>query len=336
MDRYLAAHPDVFVAPQKESHHFATDFLLPSSPCLDPTVYATLFEGWSGEARVGESSVYYLMSETAAANIHAASAPTVGSGAALALAALLCAAHHASALLLAEVAGEVEDALDRGVVDHAACPDAKILAHLRHPVDLLYSHHHQLVYEGFQDVLDFEAALERGDDGRLADADARVHSNVHLARDYDRVVDFVPQLTRYFDTFGRDNVHVVLFDDLKGNPAGTYEDILEFLGVDSAFRVQFEVHNANKEVRSTRLRDMLRNPPSWLSLPTRLLLPLGMRNEIKRKVKRANTKYVERPPLSPDLRTRLTERFAPRVRDLEQLLGRNLSSWLPAGEKQPC
>lgn len=288
MDRYLAAHPDVFVAPQKESHHFATDFLLPSSPCLDPTVYATLFEGWSGEARVGESSVYYLMSETAAANIH------------------------------------------------AACPDAKILAHLRHPVDLLYSHHHQLVYEGFQDVLDFEAALERGDDGRLADADARVHSNVHLARDYDRVVDFVPQLTRYFDTFGRDNVYVVLFDDLKGNPAGTYEDILEFLGVDSAFRVQFEVHNANKEVRSTRLRDMLRNPPSWLSLPTRLLLPLGMRNEIKRKVKRANTKYVERPPLSPDLRTRLTERFAPRVRDLEQLLGRNLSSWLPAGEKQPC
>lgn len=288
MDRYLAAHPDIFVAPQKESHHFATDFLLPSSPCLDPEVYAKLFEGWSGEARVGESSVYYLMSETAATNIH------------------------------------------------RAHPDAKILAHLRHPVDLLYSHHHQLVYEGFQDVLDFEAALERGDDGRLADADARVHSNVRFAREYERVIDFVPQLQRYFDAFGRDNIHVVLFDELKNNPAGTYEDILGFLGVDSAFQVSFEVHNANKEVRSTRLRDMLRNPPSWLSLPTRLLLPLSMRNEIKRKVKRANTRYVERLPLSPELRARLTERFAPRVRDLEQLLGRNLSSWLPAGEKQHC
>lgn len=279
MDAYLSRHPDVGMASAKESHHLADDFLLPSNPLRDRETYLELFSGVQDRKRLGESSVYYLLSATAARNIHALN------------------------------------------------PDARILIHLRNPVDLLYSHHYQLLFEGFQDIEDFEAAIEAGDDGRLADEDERVRARVCMARDYLGLVDFVPQIERYRALFPPENIRIVLFDDLKEDSETVFVETLRFLGIDSDFRVAFDVHNPNKVVRSVLLRRLLRNPPAWLSFPSRMLFPLSLRNEIKRRVKRANTRFVSRPPLPPEVRARLTQRLAPRVRELEACLGRELPSW---------
>lgn len=73
MHEYLGQHPDIFMPKVKESHHFATDLLPPNRPnsyyrSIDN--YLAIFKGARNEKIVGESSVFYLYSKTAAKNIY--------------------------------------------------------------------------------------------------------------------------------------------------------------------------------------------------------------------------------------------------------------------------
>src|SRR5581483_2588309 len=71
MDRYLAGHPEVFMA-RKEMHHFGADLRFGSQFYRrDPSAYLNEFAGWNGQHRVGESSVWYLFSQQAAADLNA-------------------------------------------------------------------------------------------------------------------------------------------------------------------------------------------------------------------------------------------------------------------------
>ena len=48
---------------------------------------------------------------------------------------------------------------------------------------------------------------------------------------------------------------------------------------------------------------------------------------IRKRIRSYNTAKEERTPLSPELREEMRVAFAPEVRKLEELLGRDLSSW---------
>jgi len=69
MDDYLAQHPQIFMSPVKESHMFATDLYPPGTQCFWER-YCGFFEGVRDERRVGESSVFYMLSRTAARALH--------------------------------------------------------------------------------------------------------------------------------------------------------------------------------------------------------------------------------------------------------------------------
>jgi hypothetical protein len=71
MDSYLAGHPQVFMCPRKESHYFATDLRRHFGTTYTLDQYLQLFRGAEAPEvlRVGEASVWYLYSHTAAAEI---------------------------------------------------------------------------------------------------------------------------------------------------------------------------------------------------------------------------------------------------------------------------
>lgn len=69
MVHYLAQHPDVFI-PLHEPRFFGRD-ITHDGARIPYEQYMALFEGVSDEKRVGEKSVWYLYSETAAEEIHA-------------------------------------------------------------------------------------------------------------------------------------------------------------------------------------------------------------------------------------------------------------------------
>ncbi|MCC7212347.1 MAG: sulfotransferase [Candidatus Brocadia sp.] len=206
------------------------------------------------------------------------------------------------------------------------CPNAKIIIILRNPVDMLYSRHAQLVYNGAEDILDFEASLaaeEKRRNGELIPKNIRIEKKL-LHRE---VVKFAAQVKRYFDMFGRDKVQVIIYDDLRKDTAKVYQETLGFLNVNDSFRPDFKVINPNKRVRTRTLQHLLKTPPSLMRIAGKLLLPQSCRNLLLNGLKKLNTQFVPRQPMSPELRRRLQKEFTPEIKNLSELLGRDLTHW---------
>ena len=126
-----------------------------------------------------------------------------------------------------------------------ACPDADIVIMLRNPVDMLYSLHSQLLFSGVEDIEDFAEAMAAEPDRRKGERLPPVAHHPQRWLLYRQAARFAEQVLRYLDVFGRDRVHIILFDDFKSDTAAVYRDTLRFLGVDTGFQPDFEVHNAN-------------------------------------------------------------------------------------------
>ncbi len=109
----------------------------------------------------------------------------------------------------------------------AVSPDAKIIIMLRDPVEQMYSYHSVRRRNATED-LDFEAALAAEADRREGRRLPRLARNVKMYQ-YRAVASYTDQVARYFDAFGRENVHVVIFDDFVRDPAASYRATLEFL-----------------------------------------------------------------------------------------------------------
>ncbi len=68
---YLKQHPDVFLSVYKEPHFFGKDLTQNAYTVPDEDVYYSLFDGAAGKSAIGEGSVWYLTSRTAASEIRA-------------------------------------------------------------------------------------------------------------------------------------------------------------------------------------------------------------------------------------------------------------------------
>ena len=196
-------------------------------------------------------------------------------------------------------------------------PEARIIIMLRNPLDLMHSLHSQGLRYGTEPISDFEDALQ---------ADAKRTGRESLG--YRQFADFTNQVQNYFDQFGREQVHTIIFEDLKDDPAGVYRDTLRFLGVGPNPAPGPAVANANLQVRSARLQRILLHCPQALRGISRALLPKGLRTRISRPLLSSNVVAKPRLPMDPELRRRLQKEFAPDVRQLGKLLGRDLSAWV--------
>ena len=206
------------------------------------------------------------------------------------------------------------------------CPEARIIIMLRDPVEMLHSKHSQSIFSGNEVINDFEEALEAEADRRLG---RRIPRGVKLDATlfYRDIGRYAEQVQRYFDVFGRENVHVIVYDDFQDDTASVYRETLRFLGVDQEFQPCFEVKNPNKVVRNHVLHRILRSPQSPLVRIGRLIVPFRFHRKVTVAFRGIYTSYVPRPPMNPGLRLRLQAEFAPEVERLSELLGRDVTHW---------
>lgn len=207
----------------------------------------------------------------------------------------------------------------------AFAPEASIIVILRNPVDMIHSLHSSLLNNGREEIADLEAALESEADRTCGHGGSGTDVSYVNAGFFREAVRFAAHLERYFETFGRENVHVVISEDFKTATARVYRDVLGFLGVDQDFEPEFRIVNAFRTARSERLKE----PPPLLRKLVKPLLPKGLRQKAWRGLSRINTRSVGRPPMEGELRRRLEERYAPEVERLSTLLDRDLGSWRP-------
>lgn len=277
MNDYLRQHPQVFMPERKDITYFGADLKF-RHPRISRDEYLSLFRDANGAARIGETSVWYLYSKTAAQEIKSFS------------------------------------------------PSARIIVMLRNPVDMLHAQHSQFLYNCNEDIISFEEALAAEEQRKRGE---RIPVQAHFVDGlfYKETVKYSEQVERYFKIFGRSNVRVILFDDFKRDIAREYAAALSFLDVDPSFQPTFQIINSNKALRSQLLQKFLVSPHPLL---TRVLdrVPLySLRGKLLKRLKKLNTRYVDRPALDPVLRQRVQIQLQPEVQRLEDLLGCDLTSW---------
>lgn len=210
---------------------------------------------------------------------------------------------------------------------HRFDPSSRIIVMLRNPVDQMHSEHSEMLYQGEEDIAEFEAALavepERRRGHRIP-----VRCQHAFGLFYRDLARYPEQLERYLSVFGSDQVHVILHDDLVADAVATYGRVLDFLGVDRSHQPELSVVNANKAVRSPGLRRLLQGAPAGVRRTARMFVPSSSaRARLRRRLHALNTARRPRVPLHPDLRRRLLSEFEVEVRRLEALLGRQLPEW---------
>jgi len=210
----------------------------------------------------------------------------------------------------------------------AFAPQARILMMLRCPVDMIYSYHAQRLYGGREDIADFEEALEAEAERKQG---RRLPRRVGLRQGlfYRDVGRYAEQVERFLREFPREQVHVILYEQFRDDPAQSFRELLQFLDVDTGFRPDFQVVNPNTVPRSRWFRDFTTRPPRLLNSLARALLPsVAIRRRVGLSLRLLNTRVQRRPPLPGSVRQRLQEEFRDDIRRLEDLLVRDLSVWL--------
>ena len=206
-------------------------------------------------------------------------------------------------------------------------PEAQIIVMVRNPVDVMYAQHSQLLFNVEEDIVDFGEALaaepDRRAGRRIPPGPLRVE-NLY----YRESVRFAEQIERYLEAFGRERVHVIVFDDFRADTAGTYREVLRFLGVDEGFAPDFSVRNPNKRVRFPLLQRLVYQPPGPLLRLVPMLRRFPLVHALRDRVLRANSRAEQRRAMDPELRRRLVAEMRPEIERLGTLIGRDLSPWL--------
>ncbi|MEO8509619.1 MAG: sulfotransferase [Chloroflexota bacterium] len=207
-------------------------------------------------------------------------------------------------------------------------PNADIIAMLRNPIEMVWSLHSEHLFNGNEDIRDFTAALDAEADRQNG---LRIPAHAHLPQGlhYSQVPRYAEQLERYFTTFGRDRVHVILYDDFAADVRSSYRAVLSFLGVEpGSSPPAFEVINANKRTRSEWFRHFLARPPELPRRIIRTVVPASLRRAAYERGKRMNVAATRREPMPSATRERLRRVFQPEVERLSLLIGRDLSDWV--------
>jgi len=210
-------------------------------------------------------------------------------------------------------------------------PESRIIIMLRDPVAMLTSLYHQFRADGNECLATFEEALAAEPDRREGRRFSR-QTYLRQALDYRAAARCTDQVQRYFDVFGRERVHVVIYDDLVADTAGVYRKALDFLGVPSRpVNVDFAAMNGHHTVKSTAFRAFLQDPlVRGTAIALRKHVPEPVFNLVRNvglRLSELNGKEAKRNPVAADLQLQLRREFAPEVERLSALLDRDLTHW---------
>ncbi len=202
-------------------------------------------------------------------------------------------------------------------------PDAQIVVMLRDPVEMLHALHSEFVLQQIEPVEDFAEAFAL-DGERLRQGTPRgfpPHS-------YRAAIRYGEQLERYLEAFGRERVHVIVYEEFREDPLGAFRDTCEFLRVDPDFSPAMPVVNANRKVRNRRLQRLVRRPPESVRTVLHAVTTQGMRRRAGTRLLTLNRRFEPRDPLPASVADALRPDVEREVAALRALLGLDVSRWL--------
>ena len=207
-------------------------------------------------------------------------------------------------------------------------PAARLIAMVRNPVEVVQALHDERVSHGVEDIADLAQALDADDDRRAGHGLPKGSSP--LGATYVDAGRFGEQLERWFAAFGRDRVHVIVFDDFAADTEASFQAVLRFLEIDPTYRpTSFEVHNPSHRMRGGLVGSIRRSfvgralrRVAGRLMGERRATRLAREARHSRVARRSNV----RQPLAPEVRARLEDQLESDVARLSEMLDRDLGA----------
>lgn len=195
-------------------------------------------------------------------------------------------------------------------------PDVKLIAILRNPVERAYSNFVHHLRDNLETTTDFAEALELEPE--------RISNNWWWGFHYLNAGFYSAQLKRYWEIFDRSQIKIYLFEDLTNNPDETAKDIWQFLKVDEIKLPKGDRSNVTGVPKNRFFYNFL-TTKNIFKEPLKLIVPPQIRDRLVTKLK---NKTLQKPQLSPEIRSQLTNTYREEIEQLQTLINRDLSSWL--------
>lgn len=287
----LSQHPEVYLSPIKEPNYFSTDIkpeqfgtelqtrlkeqslddfltsgmdgILHRAYIRDHDQYLSLFANAQNNKAVGEASVSYLFSQTAAKEIYKFN------------------------------------------------PSARIIIVLRNPLERAYSHYLMEKKLGYTN-LDFNQAIQ----SELSAKDRKWGKSFI----YIEAGLYYQQVKRYLDVFPASQVHIILYSDFKDDLLGTSRKLFQFLGINDEFIPDNKLYNETLVPRSD-LINRLGNLGNLRIKLRKILKGSKLKPVLK------NFLYTK-PGARQDINADYISYFRKDILKLQELIKRDLSSWL--------
>jgi spore coat polysaccharide biosynthesis protein SpsF (cytidylyltransferase family) len=197
-------------------------------------------------------------------------------------------------------------------------PDGKIIIVLRNPIERTYSHYRQHVMLGHEN-LSFEEALQKEEE--------RKQLGWRWHYQYTAQSMYYEQVKRYYEIFDRNKIWIGFFENLKENPAAFMKDIFNFLEVNPDIsNIKFERHNPSGIPKNKGLLEFA-TQPHWIKEITRPFTPRKLRAKISKILYNKSIDFNHVPKMKKETKEYLKNIFREDVKQLEKLIGRDLSLW---------
>ncbi|MEM1172990.1 MAG: sulfotransferase domain-containing protein [Cyanobacteria bacterium P01_H01_bin.35] len=197
-------------------------------------------------------------------------------------------------------------------------PDVKMIAILRNPVDRAYSDY--LMH--LRDSIEVEKIRSLTEQVKFrADSSFTIKKGLY----------YTP-VKHYFDTFGKERIKIYLYNDLSEDSTTMIQDMYQFIGVNSNFTPETSERQQVAAVpKNQSLNNLIKtkNPVrTAVSSVFRVVMPPEMRQKLRSGLIKLNSGGKELKPLSSEERKILTDFYREDILKLQDLIQRDLSSWL--------
>ena len=111
-----------------------------------------------------------------------------------------------------------------------------------------------MIKEGYERIYPFEEAL-KAEKIRVKDEHFK-YTNLQYYYNYLYFSSgcYAAQVSRYLSEFPREQLEIILFDDLKNDPVRVTQGVYDFLGVDRYFIPHVDVFNKNQSLFSVPIQ----------------------------------------------------------------------------------
>lgn len=192
-------------------------------------------------------------------------------------------------------------------------PNVRLIVILRNPIERAYANYLHLVRDDREPLQDFALALQ--------DEAKRIANNWEWFWHYIQLGYYGTQLQRYYDIFDRQQIKVYLYEDLRSNLLTLVEDIFQFLEVETSFVPDMTIKPNKSGMPKNKFAHYFLTKPNPLKTILKPLFPAKLRQKIQHQ-------NLNTPQISQEVRDKLTEIYREDILHCQNLINRDLSSWL--------